>query len=107
MELHSISKISSNISLLIFLIYFCSEKYWSSNSEEETSSVPSANKQTSDVKLFTREEVAKHCTQNDCWIIVNGNVVDVTQFRFKHPGGDDILFDFAGFIYFNIYLWKI
>ena len=38
-------------------------------------------------QFFKREEVSKHCTEDDCWIIVNGKVVDVGEFLSDHPGG--------------------
>jgi len=45
---------------------------------------------------FTIEEVGKHKTEKDCWIVVNGKVLDITPFLSLHPGGDDILLDGAG-----------
>lgn len=33
---------------------------------------------------YTEQEVAEHNTQEDCWIIVDGKVHDVTHL--KHPG---------------------
>lgn len=36
-------------------------------------------------------EVAEHATEDDCWIAIEGNVYDVTDFIFQHPGGDEIL----------------
>jgi len=44
----------------------------------------------------TREEVAKHCTPEDAWIIVDGDVYDVTRFAKLHPGGKQTLLDYAG-----------
>lgn len=41
-------------------------------------------------------EVAKHNTANDCWIIVDGKVYDVTDYIFDHPGGDSILTNAGG-----------
>ena len=43
------------------------------------------------VKRFTLEQVKKHNTENDCWIIVHGKVVDVTDYLTKHPGGKRLI----------------
>lgn len=45
---------------------------------------------------FTREEVKKHCTPDDAWIIVDGDVYDITKFAKMHPGGKQTLLDYAG-----------
>lgn len=36
---------------------------------------------------FSWEEIKKHTEQEDCWIVVNKKVFDVTSFLKKHPGG--------------------
>lgn len=46
--------------------------------------------------LVTRDEVAKHNTKDDCWIIVNNIVYSMGNFRKKHPGGSKILEFYAG-----------
>jgi alkylation response protein AidB-like acyl-CoA dehydrogenase/predicted heme/steroid binding protein len=45
---------------------------------------------------FTREEVKKHCKPDDAWIIVDGDVYDITKFQSLHPGGKSVLMDYAG-----------
>lgn len=33
------------------------------------------------------QEVAKHASAEDCWVVVNGKVYDLTAFAPNHPGG--------------------
>lgn len=32
-------------------------------------------------------DIAKHCTPEDCWILIGDGVYDVTKFASRHPGG--------------------
>jgi len=47
-------------------------------------------------KVYTREEVSKHNKETDCWVIVNGEVLNATNFLKDHPGGKDAIMLFAG-----------
>lgn len=38
-------------------------------------------------KLISTEEIAKHNTAKDLWIVVEGQVWDLTEFAPEHPGG--------------------
>ncbi|CAD7069203.1 unnamed protein product [Tilletia caries] len=42
------------------------------------------------------DEVAKHNSNDDCWVIVHGEVWDVTDFLPDHPGGSKIILKYAG-----------
>jgi len=48
------------------------------------------------VKIYSVEEVSQHNTPNDCWIILDGKVYDVTRFLSEHPGGNKVILKFAG-----------
>ena len=45
--------------------------------------------------LYSIEEVAKHNTPNDLWVVVNDKVFDMSTFK-SHPGGQDALNANAG-----------
>ncbi|CEJ60287.1 hypothetical protein PMG11_08867 [Penicillium brasilianum] len=41
-------------------------------------------------------EISQHASEGDAWIVVNGKVYDVTKFAPEHPGGAEIIYQFAG-----------
>merc|ERR1712014_489979 len=45
---------------------------------------------------ITMAEAAKHTTKTDCWVVVSGQVLDVTSFLSQHPGGELAILTFAG-----------
>ncbi len=61
----------------------------SSVAPTEEASTPSGK--TISVKTYTYTEIAKHNNRNDCWLVIDNNVYNVTGFIDNHPGGKDIL----------------
>ena len=45
---------------------------------------------------FTSPQVAEHNTKEDCYLIINGNVYNVTSFIDQHPGGAERILPFCG-----------
>ena len=46
------------------------------------------SRKPSGYKLYTWDEIFKHDSPNDCWIVIHGKVYDVTEWVPRHPGGD-------------------
>ncbi|KAJ9468991.1 Fumarate reductase [Diplonema papillatum] len=63
----------------------------SDKSAEAKKGGPSSGKQE-----YTMEEVAKHTSAEDCWVVVGGRVLNVTKFLPEHPGGKEAILLYAG-----------
>lgn len=46
--------------------------------------------------MIDYEEVQKHNTKEDCWVIIHNKVYDVSDFVDEHPGGSAIILKYAG-----------
>jgi succinate dehydrogenase/fumarate reductase flavoprotein subunit/predicted heme/steroid binding protein len=70
-----------------------------SSSKSAASSTPSKAESSpakSGAQTFTAADVAKHNKKDDCWVIVDGQVLDVTSFLPDHPGGEKAILLYAG-----------
>jgi len=47
-------------------------------------------------KVLSMDEVAKHKTKDDCWVVLYGKAYDLTKFAKVHPGGAKLITDAAG-----------
>jgi len=47
-------------------------------------------------RAISKDEVVKHNTEGDCWLIIHGAVCDVTGWIKDHPGGGEPLLKKAG-----------
>ncbi|KAJ2504530.1 fatty acid alpha-hydroxylase, partial [Coemansia sp. RSA 2049] len=45
---------------------------------------------------YSREEVARHDNAESLWVVRGNQVFDLTLFHTDHPGGSDMLMQFAG-----------
>ena len=48
------------------------------------------------MRKITMQEVERHNTPDDCWVVINGKVYDLSDFHEQHPGGSPIITDNAG-----------
>ena len=49
-----------------------------------------------EMKIYTKEEVAKHNSEESCWLIADGIVYDVTDWLLHHPAGVKSIVRHAG-----------
>ncbi|PNS14012.1 Cytochrome b2, mitochondrial [Sphaceloma murrayae] len=47
-------------------------------------------------RSITVDEISKHASSDDCWIVIDGAVWDLTEFAPDHPGGAHIITRHAG-----------
>lgn len=45
---------------------------------------------------YTTAQVAEHAGPGSCWIAIDGTVYDVTDYVKSHPGGEALIFQYAG-----------
>ncbi|RME54213.1 cytochrome b5 domain-containing protein [Candidatus Woesearchaeota archaeon] len=58
--------------------------------------IPSGDASTNKANIivpekYSMEEISQHNNANDCWLLINNKVYDVTSFTSSHPGGNAIL----------------
>lgn len=62
------------------------------SSMSQSNSTSSGSTETKNINnIYTMSEVAKHNNINDCWLVIQNKVYDVTSFIPQHPGGNEIL----------------
>lgn len=47
-------------------------------------------------RFVSLEEVSRHNTRDDCWVVISNKVYDVTSWLPRHPGGDMLILNVAG-----------
>ncbi|KAF8040399.1 hypothetical protein BT93_B2588 [Corymbia citriodora subsp. variegata] len=47
-------------------------------------------------KMFSMQEASQHSSREDCWIVIDGKVYDVSSYLDDHPGGDDVILETTG-----------
>ncbi len=48
------------------------------------------------VNEYSREAVALHASQNDCWTIIDSKIYNLTEWISKHPGGSRAILRLCG-----------
>lgn len=48
------------------------------------------------LRIYSAEDLELHKKAGECWIFRKGRVYDVTHFANDHPGGEDLILQYAG-----------
>ncbi|XP_032666966.1 nitrate reductase [NADH] 2-like isoform X2 [Odontomachus brunneus] len=56
----------------------------------------SRKKSRDELRTIDLDEVAWHDTPDNCWVVIYDYVYDCTEFLKSHPGGHDVLLEYAG-----------
>lgn len=77
---------------LIFLISTSLSACSLSTPSQENSQTPTEPEiNTNSEKEYSLEEIGLHNSEQNCWLLIDGKVYDVTKFIPKHPGGQAII----------------
>jgi cytochrome b involved in lipid metabolism len=49
-----------------------------------------------ELPTYTLKEVSYHDNLDDCWVVIYDRIYDITNFIYEHPGGDDVMMEYAG-----------
>uniref|UniRef100_A0A7S1KPD2 Cytochrome b5 heme-binding domain-containing protein n=1 Tax=Percolomonas cosmopolitus TaxID=63605 RepID=A0A7S1KPD2_9EUKA len=67
------------------------------STEESTPTTPPLDPKFAALKEITQEDLETHDEDSENpWLLINGYICDVTEYRFEHPGGEGILSEHAG-----------
>ncbi|KAK7214633.1 hypothetical protein V2G26_002636 [Clonostachys chloroleuca] len=54
------------------------------------------NSMAKNLPKYTMDEIARHNTIADLWVVIDNDVYDMTEFQHKHPGGYKVMRAVAG-----------
>lgn len=49
-----------------------------------------------EVRSISQADLQKHVDEADCWLAIHGKVYDVSSYLVDHPGGLDVMMEYAG-----------
>ncbi len=64
--------------------------------DQLTPEATSSGEQNGIVVPLTRQELAKHASADDCWLLIDGLIYDVTAFAPTHPGEAEVIHQNCG-----------
>lgn len=85
--------------------FTCRQLSFKSSTTHETNNNV-AVEPVSKLRQYTLKEVAAHCTIDSCWMVISDRVYDLTDFLEYHPGGYELMIEYAGADATNAFMEK-
>eukprot|EP00442_Polarella_glacialis_P051344 CAMPEP_0115090508 /NCGR_PEP_ID=MMETSP0227-20121206/25473_1 /TAXON_ID=89957 /ORGANISM="Polarella glacialis, Strain CCMP 1383" /LENGTH=1329 /DNA_ID=CAMNT_0002481671 /DNA_START=32 /DNA_END=4021 /DNA_ORIENTATION=+ len=79
-----------------YLMFFSSGMLWSKGSPLTTAATSAPNGLVGAAVGQPMSEVKKHNTKESAWVVLHGQVYDLTAFLGDHPGGEEVVLQWAG-----------
>ncbi len=95
MKKENIISIAGAILALVLIAYF-SYDYYSDNPDNINAANTINSTTNTDGTMLAEEKVATHDSEDDCWLIIDNKVYDVTDYLRLHPGGKAIVASYCG-----------
>jgi len=85
------------LALMVFFLFAQPPAQTTVNpSNQAASQTQQTPMETTSVKKYTMAEIATRDTPEDCWLLINGKIYDVTKNITQHPGGEKNISDMCG-----------
>lgn len=88
-----------SIFIITALIVFRVESYQKQNAQFSPFTTSISTKsldQNTQTAVLTNDEISKHSSSNDCWVVIEQKVYNVTDYLSKHPGGAGRISPYCG-----------
>ena len=79
--------------VLMLLVFGCASVDVPSNETQET---PESNETMEEIPPVTASDLAQHNSAEDCWILYEGKIYDVTAYLPNHPGDNIAIIESCG-----------
>lgn len=84
------------LSVLFFIVVIFQLTWKETVSKQiQTNITPTPSSPINEIK-YSASDVAKHNTENDCWLIVSNKVYDASEYLLSHPGGAQAIIQYCG-----------
>lgn len=80
-------KLLTTVVLIIFAGGAVGLGIWNESRATPATERDPSNEANAPTERYDRSQIAQHSDSNSCWVVIENNVYDVTEYIEEHPGG--------------------